>query len=307
MQPASDYAHEILRKLPEDGPLYPSLFFLLNFGVFAGLAIKIYGNILGLQLGIIRVVFIEKPKKLSRDQPRNRHWIMNRKKSKRFGRLKLLLLTALINKSKAKAMATTSKVDDEPPNSTPPVMPVQIHANLKDREGPSATTFDADVVIFDVNNSATGHVCNDKALFNGTLRDDPNAVIITVKGNIQFQVGKVLQRWQDDDKTTHAYIPQNFSYAPTSTVNILSVRELSKYFVDDNGNFDETGMTMKTGYTKSTFVWDFNRYTQTFHNSDKGLAEITVNEGNSSFKHYINMIGNYVTDTVEANFSLKKK
>ena len=90
----------------------------------------------------------------------------------------------------------------------------------------------------------------------------------------------------------------------TSLVNILLVRELSKYFVDDNGHFDETGTTTKTGYAKSTFVWDFNRYTQTFHNSDKGLPKIAVNEGNLSFKHYINMIGHYIADKVEANFFL---
>jgi hypothetical protein len=173
---------------------------------------------------------------------------------------------------------------------------------LKDRAGPIATTFDADSVTLDIDNSATGHVCNDKALFNETLRDDPNAGIITVTGTMQCQVGEVRLRWQDDDATTHEHILQNVSYAPTSPVNILSVRDLSKHFVDNDGHFDVTGMTIKTGYAQSTFVWDFNRYTQTFHNSDKRLPKLPVDKGNSPFKHYINMIGHYVADTVKANF-----
>ena len=238
MQPASDYAHEILRTPPEDGPLYAAVCFFLILWFFAGLAVRIYGRILGVRLGIIRVGIIGKPTKLSWAQAWNRRWIRTRKKNKRFGRLKLLLLAALIAKSNAKATAVTSKVDVKSPI---PTSPVQIHANLKDREGPSATTFDADAVTFDVDNSATGHVCNDKALFNGTLRDDPNAGIITVTGTMQCQVGEVRLRWQDDDATTHEHILQNVSYAPTSPVNILSVRELSKHFVDDDGHFDETG------------------------------------------------------------------
>ena len=52
-------------------------------------------------------------------------------------------------------------------------------------------TFDSDAVTFVLDNSATGHICNDKLLFEGELLEDSSSGVVTANGVSNHMQGNI--------------------------------------------------------------------------------------------------------------------
>ena len=91
----------------------------------------------------------------------------------------------------------------------------QAHAN-------SMSSFDTDSSFWVCNNSATGHICNDKALFHGKLV--PSIYIVgAATGSMEPSLmGTVLLKVTDDNGENHTFPLTHVNYMPNSPVNLLS-------------------------------------------------------------------------------------
>jgi len=97
------------------------------------------------------------------------------------------------------------------------------------------TSFDTDSSFWVCDNSATRHICNDKKLFIGDL--NPSIYIVgAATGTLEpTLMGTVQLRTTDDNGKKQTFTLTHVNYMPTSPVNLLSTRVLSKQFTDRNG------------------------------------------------------------------------
>ncbi len=109
----------------------------------------------------------------------------------------------------------------------------QIYAN-------ATSFFDTDSSFWLCDNSATGHVCNDKSLFSVELV--PSIYIVGAATGISEPtlMGTVILWLTDDNCDKHTFILTHVNYMPESPINLLSTRVLSKQFMDEHG-FDHQG------------------------------------------------------------------
>jgi hypothetical protein len=96
----------------------------------------------------------------------------------------------------------------------------QIYAN-------AMSFFNADSSFWVCDNSATGHVCNDKSLFSGELV--PSIYIVGAATGISEPalMGIVILWFTDDNRKKHTFTLTHVNYMPKSPVNLLSTRVLS--------------------------------------------------------------------------------
>ena len=103
VKPIYDYVLKKVKK-PPDGYLTQILCFNLICLAFARFGFTVYARILGVRLGIIKLVGTSRKRKLSRKIARRRPWISSRRKTRRFGKLRrLLILTMLATAAKKKS------------------------------------------------------------------------------------------------------------------------------------------------------------------------------------------------------------
>ena len=145
----------------------------------------------------------------------------------------------------------------------------------------STVTFNSDTVTFVMDNAATGHICNDKTLFDGPLSKDSASGVITANGVTTHMQGNVRLKWFDDEHFEHEHLLTEVHYIPSAPVNLFSVPCFTRHFMDDDGNFDDAGTCISSNYCNSTFSWNFGKYTRTFPNSKIGcercrLTRVTV-------------------------------
>ncbi len=140
----------------------------------------------------------------------------------------------------------------------------QAHAN-------TMSSFDTDSSFWVCDNSATGHICNVKALFHGKLV--PSIYIVgAATGSLEPSLmGTVLLKVTDDNGKKHTFMLTQVTYMPNSPVNILSTQVLSKQFTDKDGGFDKHGTGINLCYDNHTLIWDHGKYSKTFKTHDSGL------------------------------------
>jgi hypothetical protein len=98
--------------------------------------------------------------------------------------------------------------------------------------------FDTDSSFWVCNNSAMGHICNNKRLFTDEL------VPSIFEGGSATGIftptlmGTVTLRITDDEGAKHSFTLKNVNYLPNSPVNILSLRCLAELYPDDTGHLD---------------------------------------------------------------------
>jgi hypothetical protein len=119
----------------------------------------------------------------------------------------------------------------------------------------ATSSFDTDSSFWVCNNSATGHICNDKSLFSGELV--PSIYIVgTATGSSKLTLmGTVILHLTYDNGAMHTFTLTHVNYMPKSPVNLLSTRVLSKQFPNENG-FDQQGTGITSVFDDHTLFWD---------------------------------------------------
>jgi hypothetical protein len=97
------------------------------------------------------------------------------------------------------------------------------------------SSFDTDSSFWVCDNSATGHICNDKSLFSGELVPSLYIVGATTGSPKLMLMGTVIFCLTDDNGVKHTFTLTHVNYMPKFPVNILSMRALSKQFPNENG------------------------------------------------------------------------
>jgi hypothetical protein len=120
--------------------------------------------------------------------------------------------------------------------------------------------FNTDSSFWVCDNSATGHICNNKYLFSGEM-----VPLIYIGGAATGTaeptlMGMVVLRTTDNSGKKHVILT-HINYIPNSAVNLLSTRVLSKQYVDENG-FDKQGTGVWSAYDTHVLIWDHGRYSK---------------------------------------------
>jgi hypothetical protein len=155
-------------------------------------------------------------------------------------------------------------------------------------------------------NLATGHICNNKRLFIGDLV--PSIYIVrAATGTLEpVLMGTVQLQITEDKGMKHTFILTPMNYMPTSSVNLLSTRVLSKKFTDENG-IDTHGTGIHLCYEDYTLMWGYGKYCKTFKTHASGLPECLFNSGYSCLETCTTMLASYYDNAVNWAFSSKAK
>jgi hypothetical protein len=92
------------------------------------------------------------------------------------------------------------------------------------------SSFDTDSSFWVCNNSATGHICNDKSLYSGELVPSIYIVGAATASSKPMLMGTVILHLTDGNGATHIFTLSHVNYMPKSPVNILSMRVLSEQY-----------------------------------------------------------------------------
>ena len=109
----------------------------------------------------------------------------------------------------------------------------RIHLNV-------TSFFDTDSSFWVCDNSATGHICNDKSLFSGELVPSIYIVGTATETSEPTLMGTVVLRLTDDKGDKHTFTLTHVNYMPKFSVNLLSTRVLSEQYTNEHG-FDRQG------------------------------------------------------------------
>ncbi len=170
----------------------------------------------------------------------------------------------------------------------------------------TTTSFDTDSSFWVCDNLATGHICNDRYLFTGDLVPLIYIVGAATGTSEPTLMGTVWLRLTDDDGEKHTFTPTQVNYMPTSPVNLLSTRLLSKQFTNERG-IDLHGTGTHSCYEDHTLVWDHGKYRKTFKTHDSGLPECLFSSGYSCFETYSTLLSSYYDNGINWAFSSKTK
>jgi hypothetical protein len=156
------------------------------------------------------------------------------------------------------------------------------------------------------NNSATGHICNDKSLFSGELVPSIYVVGATTGTSEPTLIGTVILCTTDDNGKKHTFMLTHVNYMPKLPVNLLSTWVLSKQYVDENG-FDKEGTGVYSVYDNHVLFWDYGQYSKTFKTHSSGLPECLFSSGYSHLNVFITFLIQHYNDTINWAFTTKVK
>jgi len=145
--------------------------------------------------------------------------------------------------------------------------------------------FDTDSSFWVCDNSATGHICNDKSLFSGELVPLIYIVGAATGTSEPTLMGTVILRLTDDKSLKHTFTLTHVNYMPKSPVNLLSTRVLSEQFTNKHG-FDRQGTGISSVFDNHTLFWDHRKFTKTFMTHSSGLLECLFSSGYSQLKSF---------------------
>ena len=110
----------------------------------------------------------------------------------------------------------------------------------------------------------------------------------------------------DNSNKHHTYDVPGFFYDPDSPLNILGVPCLGKYFddgVDIRNPLDEDGTTVKSGSTKSNFVWDHGKHERHFIHVSSRFPELILYVGHGYFNAFYTRVHKLLGVKVHYAFS----
>ena len=175
-------------------------------------------------------------------------------------------------------------------------------------ERPDKSTFawDTDGLLFVVDNSSTAIICNTRKFFTGNLTH--TKIILETAEEMRDctkLVGTVRLVLTDNTKEHHAYEITGYIFDPYSPINILGILPLGKYLnyiVDVQKSCDDDGNTIKSGATKSHFVWYHGRHKWHFIHSSSHMPEMNVFVGNGYYNYFCTCIHKFLKYKVHYAF-----
>ncbi len=168
------------------------------------------------------------------------------------------------------------------------------------------TSFDPDSSFWVFANLATGHICNNKTLFFGDL---VSSIYIAEAASRTLEptlMSTVQLRITDNNGKKHTFTLTHLNYMPTSPVNLLLTRVLSKQFTDEKG-IDTHGTGIHLCYEDHTLIWDHGKYCKTFKTHASGLPRCLFSSGYSCLETYTTMLASHYDDAVNWAFYSKAK
>jgi hypothetical protein len=168
-------------------------------------------------------------------------------------------------------------------------------------------SFDSDSTFWVCDNSATGHICNDKSLFHGPMvPSEYNVGSATGTSNANL-MGTVVLWVTDDEGVEHTFTLNDCVYLPESPVNLLSTRRLSEQFPDQNGRVDRRGTGITSVFEEHALFWHGRKYHKTFRTANSGLPECLFNTGFSMLDTYTSQVTRHYDDKVSWAFANEVK
>ena len=137
-----------------------------------------------------------------------------------------------------------------------------------------------DVISFVIDNSETAIICNQRRLSKGPLI--PMLVALETGEELTTTiklVGSMKLILTDDANKHHSYIITCCVFDSKTPVDVLGVPYLGTLFGDNSDATDslaEDGTTIKSGSTKSHFIWDHDRHESHFMHGSIQMPEISI-------------------------------
>jgi hypothetical protein len=169
------------------------------------------------------------------------------------------------------------------------------------------TSFDTDSSFWVCNNSATGHICNDKSLCTDELVPSIYDIGLATGVLTPTLMGTVTLQITDNKGGKHSFILTNVNYLPDSPVHILSLRRLAELYPDDSGHPDRNETGISSGYDNHTLYWNKARFSKTFSTASSGLPECIFSSAYSKLNAFSMMISKTYDDTISWAYASKEK
>ena len=132
-----------------------------------------------------------------------------------------------------------------------------------------------------MDNCATFHVCKDKNVFIGDIKESPNIRVKGVSGTSQASgIGKIKFTITDKEGRLKEILLENVIYLPESPKNLISISRWSRDQKDDCG-------IMSRGQY-SIFLWEHDECQKLIHHRHNcPIPIMTVNEGDNPVDAFI--------------------
>jgi hypothetical protein len=165
---------------------------------------------------------------------------------------------------------------------------------------------DTDSSFLVCNNSATGHICNDKSLFSGEHVPSIYVVGAATGTSKPTLMGTLILCTTDDNGEKHTFVLTHVNYMPKLPVTLLSTQILSKQYVDENG-FDKEGTGVCTVYDNHVLFVDYGQYSKTFKMHSSGLPECFFSSSYSHLNVFTTFLMQHYNNTINWAFTSKVK
>ena len=148
-----------------------------------------------------------------------------------------------------------------------PTLHIRVYATA-DEPNEKIFSWDADGILFVVDNSATAIISNERRLFHGHLI--PTRVTLETADGVstKTQLVRIFRLvLTDNTNINHTYDVPGCVFDPATPINILGVPALGTFFVDNanaSSPYDDNGTTIKSGATRSHFIWDHGKHERHF-------------------------------------------
>ncbi len=174
-----------------------------------------------------------------------------------------------------------------------------MHSTLTDlADHDPLSLFNTDSFFWVCDNSATGHICNNKDLFTNKLVSLIYQVGLATGILVPNLMGTVILWVTDNEGVKHSFTLSNVNYLSDSPVNILSLRRLAKLYPDASCHPDRNRMGITSGYDNHTMYWNKGKFKKTFWTHSSGLPECLFSSGYSKLEAFSTMIANVYNDTI---------
>ena len=111
----------------------------------------------------------------------------------------------------------------------------------------------------------------------------------------------------DDSNQNHVYIIPDCVYDPDTSLNILGVPALGTFFGDSADDASDIrasdGTTIKSGGTRSHFVWDHGKHERHFRHGSSLMPELFLYVGNGYFNAFCTRVHKVLSDKISYAFS----
>ena len=167
--------------------------------------------------------------------------------------------------------------------------------------------WDTDGISFVIDNSATAIISSHHIFFTGSLI--PKLVTLEASEGLTTTtklVGSMKLILTDDANKHHSYIIPCSLFYPKTPVNIFGVPALGTFFADNSDATNpiaEDGITIKSGSTKSHFIWDHGRHERHFMHGSICMSEPFLYVGHGYFKYLCTRVHTFISGKVHFAFS----